>query len=307
MTHTGRLLARAVACIEERLAENLPLAEVAREAGMSPWHFHRTFTAVTGDTPASYVRRRRVAESCRRLRETDAPLVEIALDGGFASQASFTRAFTRHTGVSPGAYRRDGLRTPAYDFAPIDLETRITENGRRTNMEPKIVDRPAFRIVGMAGRYDLETNVQIPSLWARFEPLIPSIEGRSSEETFGVCCSDDRVGAPQMRRLVDTPTKDLGSDGATFVYVAAAAVTPDAPLPDGMISIEIPENRYAVFTHSGHLSGLREFARRIWGEWLPASSLRTVDAPDFELYDERMDPATGEGEVDVYVPIARDA
>jgi predicted transcriptional regulator YdeE len=60
-----------------------------------------------------------------------------------------------------------------------------------------------------------------------------------------------------------------------------------------------------VLTHRGHISRLPDTVKHVWGRWLPASEYRHVTAPDFELYDpERWDPATGEGDVDLYVPIA---
>jgi AraC family transcriptional regulator len=72
-----------------------------------------------------------------------------------------------------------------------------------------------------------------------------------------------------------------------------------------MIALTVPANTYAVLTHRGHLSRLPDMVRYVWGRWLPASRYRHVPAPDFELYDpERWNATTGEGEVDLYVPIA---
>lgn len=72
----------------------------------------------------------------------------------------------------------------------------------------------------------------------------------------------------------------------------------------GCIAATIPANAYAVFTHSGHVSRLSDTVKQIWTHWLPASTYQHVAAPDFELYDERWNPETGEGEIDVWVPIA---
>lgn len=289
--------------MEAGLFEEVSLAEIARAAGMSRWHFHRMFAALAGEPPATYLRRRRMSEICRRLVETDEPLIDLALSCGFASQASFTRAFSRHTGVSPGRYRREALRTPAYTYGRLDVAAHVSLNERRAQMEPRIVTRPGFRVVGLAGRYDLETNIQIPSLWARFAPTIGSIDRRVGLETFGVCCSDEVLGRDQEARLVTAASPAPTADSASFIYAAGVAVEESAPIPDGMVGLTIPDNRYAVFTHVGHLSGLRETTRRIWGEWLPASPYTTIEAPDLELYDERMNPETGDGEVDIYVPV----
>jgi AraC family transcriptional regulator len=74
-----------------------------------------------------------------------------------------------------------------------------------------------------------------------------------------------------------------------------------------MIAITVPDRTYAVFTHTGHIARLPDTVKQVWGAWLPASRYRHVASPDFELYDERWDPTTGEGEIDIWVPIAEEA
>ena len=302
MTNQNQI-ARAVQFLEDHLTDGAQLADAARAAAVSRWHFHRSFVALTGETPASYVRRRKISLICERLLGTDQPLVDLALSFGFGSQASFTRAFTRHTGVSPGRYRKDRLQTPAYHYPPLDVAALVRRRQEENGMEPKIVEYPAFRVIGLAGRYDLETNVHIPSLWAQFAPSIDAIPGKAGAETFGVCCSEEHFGADQVARLVMGQELEPDPESPRFVYVAGVPVSADVMPPDGMVAVEVPKNRYAVFTHQGHLSGLRETVSHIWGEWLPAAPYRHVNAPDFELYDERLNVMTGEGELDIYVPI----
>ena len=66
----------------------------------------RAFRARFGVSVGTYVRRERIRWASRALRNTDAPIAEIALQAGFADQSHFTRTFVRHMGVSPGRYRR---------------------------------------------------------------------------------------------------------------------------------------------------------------------------------------------------------
>jgi AraC-like DNA-binding protein len=132
MNDTLVRLQRAIDFVEAGLFDNLPLSAIAGAASCSPWHFHRLFTSLTGETPAGYVRKRRLADICRRLVETQEP----------------------------------------------------------------------------------------------------------------------------------------------------------------------------VFTHTGHIARFPDMVKQVWGRWLPASRYRHVPAPDFEWYDERWDPETGEGEIDIYVPVA---
>jgi AraC family transcriptional regulator len=82
------------------------LAGLARAVGVHPAHLARVFRAHLGLAPAGYLRRLRIERARRALTATRAPIAEIALDAGFASQAHFTRTFHRLIGLSPARYRR---------------------------------------------------------------------------------------------------------------------------------------------------------------------------------------------------------
>ncbi|MEO8601910.1 MAG: GyrI-like domain-containing protein [bacterium] len=287
MNDTLARVQRAIDLVETRLADGeLPLEQMAGAAAFSPWHFHSVFAALTGETPAAYVRKRRLSEICRRLLETDTALVDVALDMGFESQATFTRAFTRHVGTSPGRYRRQRLLSPAHRYAPLDLAQLAARHTRGT-MQPRIARKTAFHVIGLAGRFTPATQTQIPALWGRFVPLLERVPQRRDMHTLGLC--------------VDA---DPGGEEAGFTYVAGVEVERLDQVPDGLMALTVPTNTYAVFTHSGHISRLSDTVRQIWGRWLPASPYRHIAAPDFEWYDERWDPQSGEGDVDIYVPIA---
>jgi AraC family transcriptional regulator len=274
---------RALAHVEEHLGEPIALRDLARAAAMSPWHFHRMFTAWVGETPAGYVRRRRIGEACRLLAEGREPIASLALACGFESQASFTRAFTRRVGVSPGRFRRERRAIPAHEYARLDLQEHLARRSRP--MKPRIVEKNAFHAVGLLGRYTPVTNGGIPELWSRFVPRMDEIEQRRGKHSYGICIPIE------------------GEESAAFDYVAAVEVEPGGPVPDGMVALAVPGGTFAVFTHRGHISHFHETTKQIWGVWLPASSLRYGHHPDFELYDDRFDGESGEGEVDIYVPI----
>ena len=289
MTDTLERVQRVVDFIEVHLFEDLPLATIAGQGECSPWHLHRVFQSLTGETPATYVWKRRLSEICRRLIETKQPLVEVALECGFESQATFTRAFTRHVGVPPGRFRRRHPHSlPAYLYPALDLDALVRRRRLMQFLEPRVVRRPAFHVVGMAERFT-PTSTRIPELWGRFAPRIHEIQHRRGLQTLGVSL-DTEPG--------------MGGD-VTFTYLAGVEVETVADVPKAMTAAAIPANTYAVVTHTGHISRLPDTVRHVWGRWLPASQYRHVPAPDFELYDpERWDPATGDGNVDLYVPIA---
>jgi len=96
---------RAVRMIERKTDMELSLRDLAREAGLSPYHFLRTFQRVTGVTPHQYIRRMRLREAAARLAAHKDKILDIALDSGFGDVSNFNRAFRAEFGVPPRTYR----------------------------------------------------------------------------------------------------------------------------------------------------------------------------------------------------------
>lgn len=92
--------------VEEHIAEKITLRMLADAAGYSPWHTERVFKEVTGQTPFDYLRAVRLSRAAARLRDTDARIVDVAFDFVFGSHEGFTRAFSRHFGMTPQEYRK---------------------------------------------------------------------------------------------------------------------------------------------------------------------------------------------------------
>lgn len=97
---------RSVRTIERHPDAGLRLGSLAREAGLSPYHFLRTFQRLTGLTPHQYVLRTRLRNAAVRLAAEPARVLDIALDCGFGDVSNFNRAFRAEFGVSPRGYRR---------------------------------------------------------------------------------------------------------------------------------------------------------------------------------------------------------
>lgn len=101
-----RRAVEAALSIDARSAEPLDLAQLAREAGLSAFHFLRLFAAVLGVTPHQYLVRSRLRRAARLLAADDRPITDVAYDVGFGDLSNFVRTFHRAAGVSPRAFRQ---------------------------------------------------------------------------------------------------------------------------------------------------------------------------------------------------------
>ena len=90
----------------EHIAEDFNLDQLAEQAGLSKFHFHRLFKHAVGVSPAHYHVNLRMEKAKRLLRETKQSIVAVALDVGYANPSHFAQLFRRETGLSPSHYRR---------------------------------------------------------------------------------------------------------------------------------------------------------------------------------------------------------
>jgi AraC family transcriptional regulator len=101
----GPWLTRVRELLHDRAPEQASLGELADAVGRHPTHVARVFRREYGLSVGEYARSLRLEWAASRLALDDAPLAQVALEAGFADQSHFTRAFRRHTGVTPGRYR----------------------------------------------------------------------------------------------------------------------------------------------------------------------------------------------------------
>ena len=135
----------ALAYAANHLDEDVSLAALAEKTGLSPFHLHRLFAAVTGETPKVLTTRLRLGRAAVMLLTTENSVLEIALSCGFQSHEVFTRAFRRRFGMTPAQYRKRGFIQPvdaaqAKEHAEVVERTspcvglyHVTENGRLTS------------------------------------------------------------------------------------------------------------------------------------------------------------------------------
>ncbi len=151
-------------------------------------------------------------------------------------------------------------------------------------MEPRIVSKPAFTVVGVKYRGRNE-NDEIPQLWHDFGPMMGEIQHKVDEHAcYGVCAN------------VDHETHE-------FDYFAAFEVDSTADIPAGMVSFEVPAATYAAFRTT--LPDVGKTFDHAYQAWLPQSGYMSTGGPDLELYDEAFNPGDPHSTFEVFIPITR--
>lgn len=132
---------RVMDYIDIHLDQPLELKSIAEIANFSPFHFHRIFTFLIGETPIDYIQRLRIEKAACRLRENmDISISEIADSCGFCTVSLFSRVFKKFFGLTPSQFRK--MEKPVYAQDGI----LFSKNGQMVskNLTPKHVLSPNF-------------------------------------------------------------------------------------------------------------------------------------------------------------------
>ncbi len=257
-----------------RIAESLDapadLFELADLAGFSRFHFHRIFSAMTGESVAGFQRRLRLEKAAWRLAGEGWSVGEAALDAGFDSPEAFCRAFRGAFGVPPSRFAAHRPHGPWLLDAPSSAHWPDPASGwrlpapRGEPMQVEIRNEPGFRLAAVRhiGPYH--------RIGEAFDRLFAW--ARSS----GV-----PIGAPIAVYHDDpstTPEAELRSD-------AGIVVDPGFSTDDPMIHLlDVPPQRCAVAIHRGPYERLPETWAKLLGEWLPQSGEEVGDGLCYERY-----------------------
>lgn len=178
------------------------------------------------------------------------------------------------------------------DFgAALTPELRDQEDRLRAKIEEYHLDPPRYEnaseklIAGFNATYTFAAREKIPEQWHRFAPYLGKVPGQVGADSYGVCWNY--------------------VPGKGFDYLTGVEVKCEVGLPNDFTSVRLAECRYAVFTHTKHVSAIPQTLDAIWTKWLPSSDQRPAlgPAPSFERYTSAFDPKTGIGGIEIWVPL----
>jgi AraC family transcriptional regulator len=264
------VLNRLVDEVEEHLADGgdgPDLAELAGSLGTTEHHLRRMFSSLAGMPLSEYVRRRRLTVAAADVLTTDDDLLTVAVRHGYGSAEAFGRAFAAVHGTPPGQARRDGGPVTAQPRLSFHLTVRGS-----TPMDVRIVDHPAFRLVGHAARVPLVHSGTNPHIAAHVAAIAPEEHARltalSEVEPRGLLAVSDDLDPDR-------------AEGTELTHLHGVAVRATTPVPYGLDVIEVPAGAWAVFRSSGpHPSALQQLWADTATQWFPSSTWRLRPGPE---------------------------
>lgn len=261
---------RAINYVEDHLKEELDYGAVAREAACSSYYFQRIFNILCGMTLGEYIRNRRLSLAGSEIINTDRKIIDIALEYGYESPESFSRAFTKFHGVTPSECRKEGERLKVFSR----LSIQITMKGGNLMENYRIVEKEAFKVLERVETHSIVRNENkntIPEFWERAhrDGTVEKLLKQAEDNTyiFGICYGN------------------TAQDDSTFEYAIAAKYTEGAEVPEGFRVQEIPARTWAVFECTGPMpQAIQDMFHRIVTEFFPSSGYQPTYEMDIEAY-----------------------
>jgi AraC family transcriptional regulator len=268
--------------IQQNLDAALSIEALARRAYFSPFHFHRVFRGMVGESVMQHVRRLRLERAAMRLKHGDDPVTRIAFDAGYETHEAFTRAFRSMFGVAPSRFR-DRARAVSLPPAPSGVHYAAASDTaaiefREKEARPMQVEVRRIPPMRVAFKRHTGPYMEVGRTWETFVPWLGS-QGLLGAETqfIGVGHDDPEVTPPEKVR-----------------YDACVTVD-DRFEPEGEVGVTtIGDGEYAVTVHHGPYEKLGETYAALCGEWVPRSGRELRAAPCLEFYLN--DPESTESE-----------
>lgn len=274
---------KAIDFIESNLKEDIDILSVVEITHFSVTHFYRIFQSMVGDSVKNYIQKRRLSNIATELVNSNKRLIDVAFEHGYNSQEVFTRAFTKAFGITPGKYRAQKNKVVLYKKINV-YERMLANSCKGIYIEPQIILDKEFKIIGMKETVNPGSK-SIKNLWNSFSSKKAEVKNIIAQDTvLGIC--------EYMPNITDE---------SEFSYFAGVEVENFFDIPKGMFVKIIPNSKYAVFTHKGSLSKLKDTYNFIYGVWLPQSGYKLAELDTIELYDNRSNAA--DPEFDIHIPL----
>ncbi len=285
-----KLMNEAVAYIEAHLEETIDTEKAAHIALCSEYHFKRMFTFLAGVSLSEYIRRRRLSLAALDFQANDPRVIDIAVKYGYTSSDAFSRAFQLMHGILPSEVKQGGSRIKTYPKIFFILSVR---GGQEMNV--RLVEKEAFKIVGFMKRVPIVFNGVNPAIAKMYEQFTPEhiqfLKSISDVEPKGILSASVNFSETRMEE-----------QGELDHYIGVAT----SQNVDGAYAVlEVPASTWAVFEVVGPFPETLQAAwGKIYAEWFPSSGYESVNGPEI-LWNESKDTSNPEYRSEIWIPVRK--
>jgi AraC family transcriptional regulator len=296
----SRRLTRVVCYIEEHLHEPLPLETLADEACFSPFHFHRIFTAILGETPAAWIARLRVERAANMLiQDRSQSITSIALACGFSSSAVFARAFRERFGCTASEWRLNEGDTKNSKMCKTE------SNYCKASLSPGGYVELVNITESKTGEWSLIMNVEIKNLPEIHVAYLMHVGDymkvhKAWERLCGWAGPRGLLGPDSMFLGISWDNPDI-TPADKLRYAACIRVPEGTATPEDILTMTVQGGKHAVARFEGRGEDIRKAYMELYGKWLPQSGFVPDDRPPYEVYLN--DPACGTFVMDICMPV----
>ncbi|NJL92480.1 MAG: AraC family transcriptional regulator [Anaerolineae bacterium] len=280
----------AMQYIETHLEDDIDFDRVAQVACCSEYHFRRLFASLSGMSLSEYIRRRRLSQAALHLCHTDDRVIDVAVKYGYSSADAFTRAFQALHGVTPSEARLHEITVKV--FPPMTFQ--LTIRGGEP-MEYRIIEKPAFHIIGVHKRVKLQYRGVNPEIAELYQSLT-----EADIETLDKLCDAE----PRGLLNASVNFSDERTEGSLLdQYIGVVTTQPQST--DKWAVLAVPASTWVVFTSRGKFpDALQDIWGRIYAEWLATSGYELATGPEL-LWTETDDYAAPDFHAEIWIPVVK--
>lgn len=256
-------LNRAILFIERNLDKKILLKDIAREAFLSEFHFHRIFKSLTGETVKEFLLRLKIERAALRLKHSQDDIGQVAFENGYENHETFTRAFKKYFQLTPQEYRNA--------IQQITIKKQLDYQSKEISLEKLKIDEPSLKYlpdlhlayIRHTGSYnEVASSFQRLMAWAATHFVL-----KLRPTTLGI--------------VHDNP--DLTEEEK--IRFDACVITSKEIKPKGEIGYKKVEGgRFAVFRHTGAYENFYSVYDYIYNVCLFEKGWELADKPALEWY-----------------------
>ena len=275
--------------IEDHLTEELSLESIAEYAGVSDYHLRTVFFHLSGMTLSEYIKNRKFSKANKDLLQGER-VTDVAFKYGYHSLDGFTRAFKSWSGFLPSEVQKTGI---SKSFPKLSFV--ISVKGGNA-MEYKIVEQPAFNLVGVSKRVPM----QFEGVNNAILELAQSITEDQRKEMHALKNMEPRQ---IVNASYDSDTNFMKEEGSLTHLIGVLTTHEDV---SGLLTkVPVEGSTWAVFPVEGPFpTALQDTTARTYSEWLPATDYEVVNLPSFSF--TKMNPdKKGYAYSEIWMPVRK--